>query len=321
MSHREHSPPPTISRKVPPSDPPLLTWRVPVGGVFQDQGEGDPFTESMFSRELEAGVVWRTTTKTDREIMSIFYDFYTESHAVVDADAMIWADTLLASEEPGVELAPGLSPDAFVNALSLHTEAPLRIQVLRFEVEISDEERILPHLGHRLFRTVHLPSWGTQGFQQPIGMTTIDAVRNTYPNIKRLLEQSEENGLRRSLGAYRAGVAEAAYIHAIPVLLCASLEAIAVSYKESAVIQRLARYAPEASGTLESLYKVRHWFAHGAPIPEMKDPIARIQTIGKGLAAVKEILIAAYADDELFEAAKQSGSSVTKFLDEQRLCR
>ena len=317
MPRRESRPLPTISRKVPPADPPLLIWRAPLRGVFQDQREGDPFNVTTFSRQLEAGVVWRSTDEDDREMMSDYFDFYAEGHAAAEADAMIYSASVLSSEEPGLgsNFGPGLGLDTFINALSLHTAAPLSIQLLRFEIETSDEVRIFPNSGTRLFRTVHLPSWGAAPFQQPIGTTTIDAVADSYPRVKLVLEQSEDHGLRRSLGAYRAAISDHTFIHAIPVLLCASLEALAASYKEASVLSRIARYAPEESKTLESLYKLRHWFAHGATIPEMKDPAVRIETLDKGIALVKEILVRAYADTDLFEAAAQGAPAVKGYLD------
>jgi hypothetical protein len=72
---------------------------------------------------------------------------------------------------------------------------------------------------------------------------------------------------------------------------------------------------PEGVQALRSLYKVRHWFAHGAPILEMKDPTTRVETIGEGLSAVKEVLLAAYADDNPFAAAAKGAASVRKYLD------
>jgi hypothetical protein len=65
-----------------------------------------------------------------------------------------------------------------------------------------------------------------------------------------------------------------------------------------------------------SLYKLRHWFAHGAIIPEMKEPSARVQTLDDGFAAAKEVLRAACSDDGLLEAAPKGARSVERYLED-----
>lgn len=46
----------------------------------------------------------------------------------------------------------------------------------------------------------------------------------------------------------------------------------------------------------------------------MKDPTTRVETIGEGLSAVKEVFLVAYADDNLFAAAAKGAGSVRKYL-------
>jgi hypothetical protein len=64
------------------------------------------------------------------------------------------------------------------------------------------------------------------------------------------------------------------FVDAIPILACASLEALTATRRSEEVIARVVpRYTPErVRPSLEALYRLRQWFAHGMNVQDMRDP-------------------------------------------------
>jgi hypothetical protein len=248
--------------------------------------------------------------------MADWYDFFGEFHADRESDSLVGADLLLSPDKPSLleELeSVGGALDAFLISLSLHTRTPLTWQLMRFEIEESAEGALIPHSGARLGRGVQLRSWR---LAQPITRTTIAAVVETYPSVRQVRGDPLDNGLARSLGAYRAATSSQTFIDAVAILACASLDALTVTHRSEDVIARVVpRYVPEdVRPHLEALYLLRHWFAHGAKVPEMKDPEVRFRTLDQGLQAVKDALRAAFADPELLAAARSGVKAVKAHL-------
>jgi hypothetical protein len=140
------------------------------------------------------------------------------------------------------------------------------------------------------------------------------AVAATYSHVRRI--RRGDTGMARSFGAYRAAISSIGFADAIPVLACGSLEALTASDNRATVIQCLVpRYASEdVAATLERLYLLRRWFAHGADVPTMKEPEIRMRTLDQGLALVKQILRTAYADEALHKAALTGIRTVHRYL-------
>jgi hypothetical protein len=308
------------TRTVPQAEHPRGTWLVPISGVFFDAREKypNPFGPPQpFSNELEAGVLWRSATEDDRNRMIEWHEFFREFHAESESELIAGADSVLSPARSSLLEQQSDVParlDAFIIALSLYMRVPLVAQFLRFEIEESPDERLLPHSGNTAVKTVNLPGWDGG---QPITHSTISAA-GTYPDVKRIRDQPLDNGLARSIGAYRAATSSHVFIDAIPILACAALEALTGTQRSGRVIDRIIpRYASfeHAGRRLDALYRLRNWFAHGADIPDMRDPRVRVSTLDEGLEAVKEILRAAMADLELLAAAEKGTSFVSDYLD------
>jgi hypothetical protein len=92
---------------------------------------------------------------------------------------------------------------------------------------------------------------------------------------------------------------------------------LAATHKSGKVIERITRYssADDASSRLETFYRLRQWFAHGADIPEMRDVEIRLTTVENGLLLVKEIILGALQDQDLFAAASSGVKAVKTYLD------
>ena len=313
---------PMRSRTVPQSEHPRGIWIAPIKGVFQDVFErwADHFNETTFSIELEPGIVWRSTTSEDRSRLTDWFDFYQEFHAPDEAQSVIQgADSVLSPTEPGPLEERGHAYArlvGFVTALSLHTAVPLNGRLLSFEIEESPEARVLPVGGFHPIETTRLRTWGNR-LQEPLPLSRMEEVPPTFQAVMRALDQTIDHAFLRTISAYRGAVSRQVFMDAIPILTCASLEALTGAYKEDAVIRRLVpRYVPDADRShLEQLYRLRHWFAHGAAIPEMRDPTVRDQTLDKGLALTKEILRTALADEDLFNAATSGTRTLGRLLD------
>jgi hypothetical protein len=288
--------------------------------VFLDSREkfSDMFgPPEPFSLALEPGVYWRTATDDDRASLADWHEFFREFHSQSESESMTTADSVLSPDRPSVLEEMGGVPaviDAFMIALTLHTSAPLAAQLSRFEIEETPQEKLIPNSGNRAVQTVRLPGWAEA---QPITRATIGAVVTTYSDAKRVRDQPIDNGMTRSLGAYRAATSAHVFIDAIPILACASLEALTTTYKAEKVMARIVpRYVPEeARKPLEAFYRLRQWFAHGADIPEMREQEVRFRTLSEGLLAVKSVLRAAIADPDLFTAAGAGVKAVREFLD------
>lgn len=312
--------PPYMGRTVPQAENPQGVWLAPIKGVFHDALErwANPFEEDTFSVELESGVLWRSTTPEDRVHLTNWFDFYKGSHADQETQSVTQgADSVLSPTRPHLiadtkDFFPRLA--AFIVALSLHTTAPLSGRLLLFEIEEAAERRHLPIGGYRPIETTRLPGWT---LQQPITKALIAEIPATYAGVIRVFDQTSDNSLLRSLGAYRAAISSLEFMNAIPILTCASLEALTAASKTAIVLDRLAnRYDSAAHGRseLEAMYMLRHWFAHGAAIPGMNDGAARVTALVEGLAIAKAVLRQALADDELFEAANAGGKAVKQLL-------
>lgn len=306
-------------RTVAPAERPKGIWLAPIKGVFYSPFEkwADPFEEDAFECEVEPGVSWHSTNDGDRELMADWFDFFKENHSKAESESTVSADTVLRSVGTGFLDAQADVPSriiAFTLALSLRTSSPLSSQLLRFEVEETPEGQLLPHSGHVPTKTMQLPGWP---LQQQLGRSELETIPPIYVAIWRVFQEPIEHGLRRCLGAYRAAVASVGFVDAVPILGCASLEALSATHKSGKVIQRVARYSSgeNASQRLEAFYRLRQWFAHGADIPDMRDPVLRMRTVEDGLSLVKEIVLAALKDPELFAAASSGAKAVKNYLE------
>jgi hypothetical protein len=111
------------------------------------------------------------------------------------------------------------------------------------------------------------------------------------------------------------------FVDATPILLCAALEALAADFNSAVVIRRLvprhliSSEESVARERLETLYLLRHWFAHSASIPRMSDIDSRKRALSEGVEVVKEILRAAVADDAFFEASASGVKAARIYLD------
>jgi hypothetical protein len=180
-------------------------------------------------------------------------------------------------------------------------------------MEESAEGRLLAHSGGREAETIHLPGWP---LQQQLGRSQLEEMPPVYAAVWKVFEQPVDHGMRRCLGAYRAAIASKGFVDAVPILACSALEALSATHKSSKVIDRLARYSSsgDAAARLEHLYRVRHWFAHGADIPEMRDEQVRMDVTQDGLRLVKEIILSALQDKNLFDAGKAGPKAVKAHL-------
>jgi len=305
-------------RTAPPAERPRGVWLAPVKGVFYSPFEkwANPFEEDLFDITLSPGIQWRSTTVDDRERITDWFDFYRDAFSKDQRERIIWADTVLRAFEPDfIDQMVGIHGRviAFTLALSLKTSAPLASQVLRFEMEESAEGRLLPHSGSREAETIHLPRWP---LQQQLGRSQLDEMPPVYAAVWRVFEQPVDHGLRRCLGAYRFAIASKGFVDAVPILACSALEALSATHKSGKVIDRVARYSSsgDAAARLARLYRVRHWFVHGADIPEMRDEQARLNVIQDGLRLVKEIILSALQDKNLFDAGKAGPRAVMAYL-------
>jgi hypothetical protein len=307
-------------RRVPPAEHPRGFWLVAISGVFLDIREkfrDNPYgSPQPFSFEVENGVHWRSASETDRVRLAEWHDDFSAFHTEGESDSVISADSVLSPQEPSrLEDQGDTQPivDAFIIALSLHTRTQITVQMLRFEIEESPEESILPHSGGRVFHSVRLPGWN---LQQSITRDLMADVVNTYPDVRRVRAEPVEHGMMRSLSAYRAATSLQGFMDAIPILACASLEALTATRRSEDVIARVVpRYAPEqVRPQLEAFYRLRQWFAHGMNVPDMSRPEDRFRTLDEGLLAVKAVLRSAVADSGLFAAASSGVKAVKAFL-------
>lgn len=286
-------------------------WLAPVEGVFRDLREGNPFDPPTdFARELEPGVTLRSLTESDERLIDDWFQFFERYVAEPEVESARAADLVLRSD-----MEPDGFPEkvtAFVLSLSLHTRTALTARALHFDLD--DAGEVDRRLGHAPESTFRLRNWQEA---QPMLRVELGAVAETYPHLARI-RRSPHLGQARSLGAYRAAVSRAGFVDAVPILACASLEALAATARSSKVIHRLVpRYVSEdsATQTLESFYRLRHWFAHGATIPEMRDAEVRLRLLDEGLAVVKEILLRAYSDHDLLKASESGVKAVRTYLD------
>lgn len=305
-------------RTGPSAERPRGVWLAPVKGVFYSPSErwANPFEEDLFDITLEPGIHWRSTTDDDRERMTDWCAFYRDAFSKHQRERMIGAGSVLRALEPNfIDQMAGAYGRvvAFTVALSLKTSAPLASQVLRFEMEESAERQLLPHSGNPEAETIHLPGWP---LQQQLGRSELEEMPPVYAAVWRVFEQPIDHGMRRCLGAYRAAIASRGFIDAVPILACSALDALSATHKAREVIDRVARYASsgDAAARLQRLYLVRHWFAHGADVPEMRDEQARMDAIQDGLRLVKEIILSALQDETLFDAGKAGPKAIRAYL-------
>lgn len=241
---RRDKPVPVRYRTTPPSEHPRGMWIAPIKGVFRDVAErwADPFNEATFSIELEPRIVWRSTTPEDRSRLADWFDFYQEVHAPNEAHSVIeGADSVLSATEPGAlderdHAYPVLV--GFVTALSLHTAIPLNGRVLSFEIEDSPNARTLPVGGSHPIETTSLRTWGAR-LQEPLLLSRMEEVPPTFRGVMRAFDQTIDHAFRRAIGAYRGAISRQVFMDAIPILTCASLEALSGAYKEEGVVRRL----------------------------------------------------------------------------------
>jgi hypothetical protein len=305
-------------RTGPPAERPRGVWLAPVKGVFYSPSErwANPFEEDLFDITLEPGISWRSTTDQDRQRITDWFDFFRDAFSKLQSERFIWANTVLRSLEPDfIDQMAGIHERmvAFTLALSLKTSAPLASQLLRFEMEESAEGRLLPHSGNPEAETMHLPGWS---LQQELGRSQLEEMPPVCAAVWRVFEQPIDHGMRRCLGAYRAAIASKGFVDAVPILACSALEALSATHRSGKVIDRVARYTSsgDAAARLERLYRVRQWFAHGADIPEMRDSQVRMNVIQDGLRLVKEIILSALQDKNLFDAGIAGPRAVGAYL-------
>jgi hypothetical protein len=285
-------------------------WLAPIEGVFRDLRE-DLFALPDFSYELEPGVIWRSKTKSDQRLIDDWFRFYQEYVAKDEIESARSADSALRSDTEHDNFPEKVT--ALILALSLHTRTPLAGWALHFDLnhdgEVTGQSGNPPSS-----RTLRLRGWNEA---QPITRSVLLAVTRTYADVARI-RALPDLGVGRSLGAYRGAISRGGFVDVVPILACASLEALVASDKSAVVIRRvIPRYASAdpAEETLKSLYKLRHWFAHGATIPEMREADVRLRVLDDGLTVIKEILRAAYADQALVKAGESGVKAVRAYLD------
>ena len=314
--------PVVVSRTVPRAENPRGIWLAPIDRVFHDTKEkygGDPFGPPQpFSIPLQPGIDWRSATDGDKASMEDWYKFYGAFHAENEVESLAASESVVSPNEPSALKdfgdAHNILP-SFVIALSLHTRVPLAAQLLRFEIKETPEGKLLPDSGNWAIQTVRLPGWQEAA---SLSLATMQAIAATYSNVKDIRDNNpEDNGMARSIGAYRAATSVHTFIDAIPILACASLEALTATFNKDRVTARvIPRYAPEKERPrLKRLYQLRQWFAHGADIKAMRKPEVRLRTLDEGLAVVKSVLQAALADSDLTTAAAKGTGAVQAFLD------
>jgi hypothetical protein len=283
-------------------------WLAPVERIFRDRHEGDLFTGPVpFSQELEAGLILRSPTMTDQQLIDDWFQAFEKYVAQPEIESAKEADLLLRSDGEHAQFLEKVI--SFVLALSLHSRTPLAARALQFH--LGDDGNVANRSGFEPITTIRLPSWDEAESMTGAELRT---VMETYPHVARVRNSS--GGMARSLGAYRAAITRSGLVDPVSILACASLEALVASDTSAVVIRRVTRYASSDSADekLEWLYKHRHWFAHGATIPEMKEPEVRWRTLDEGLAVVKDILRTAYADEELRKAAASGVKAVKRYL-------
>jgi hypothetical protein len=268
-----------------------LIWLAPVSGIVDiNERFPSPFGEEqqLDPVPLEDGVTWHLSpTERHRSLLRRYYDFYGDFYAASEAEIHVDADTVLEGD-PALAEAP-MEPYVlcFVMAASLHLDGAISSHMLRFQID--GEAR--PHSGFPKLEATRLSEWpeGTV-----IDVPTASLIAETYRNVRRAFARPQEHPSRRFAAAYRAAMGST-FVDPIPVLLCASLEAIAGSYKERQVIPRLLQYATsldvnEVRRRLKRLYKLRHWFAHSAAIREMQSASNRATALQEGYPLAKEIV-------------------------------
>jgi hypothetical protein len=286
-------------------------WLAPVEGVFGRLREaGLSRRQADFSLDLEPGIALRSPTDSDAQLLDDWFRTFEKYITEPEIESAKAADLVIHSDTEQRNFPEKVT--AFVLALSLHTRSPLTARALHFD--LNGEGNVDTRQGHEVNMIRRMPNWDAE---QVMERSELHGVAQTYPHVVRARES--QHSMARSLGAYRAAVS-AAFLDTVPILACASLEALVAADKSGVVIRRVVRrYAPEddlAEEKLNSLYKLRHWFAHGATIPEMRESDVRDRVLDDGLATVKEILRAAYADDDLAKAADSGIKAVRACLDE-----
>jgi hypothetical protein len=300
----------------------LLIWRCPVRGIFLDIRDFDPRQEiAAMSHVLEDGVVWRRTTPTDQREVESWFEFFRDFHSKEDASRQAYAATMLVGQVPEevsteVWRRHSRQIQAFVVSATLMTRrASLQYQYLRFHAE--PPHGVVAHSGGQENRTVILPGWPSP-HQEALLRSQVDGIVRVFPFVTRVLLQPRDHSFMRAVGAYRAAIGQTRYVDGIPVLLCACLEALTATSTSEKVVRRVAsNFVASSDGQqkLERLYLLRHWFAHGLEIAEMRDPEVRDRTLEEGLAVVKEVVRNALMDDAFFEAATVGLRAARAYLD------
>jgi hypothetical protein len=298
-----------------------ITIRVPIGGMFPSVFHFAPGMGPEFERTIGPGATWRRTTEADRELLAAWFDFYKDFHSAEDARRGEYEPTVLATDEPIREDEEHMNDwgyliTSLVLAATLCTKhIGLRYQSMHFAVD-SDRQR--PKAGTRRFETLRLASWGGPAAEE-ITPTLADAIVRLVPFVGRALRQPIDHRVARAVVAYRVATSSAHFADHIPVLLCASLEALTGSSKEGLVLRRVEGFvqSTDAHDKLKRLYLNRQWFAHGADVPAMREVTARDRALDDGLTIVKEVIRNALLDDEFFDAAFGKPRDVAKFLEER----
>jgi hypothetical protein len=86
-----------------------------------------------------------------------------------------------------------------------------------------------------------------RSFRGRVERPTVEAIVETYPFVRRALEQPANHRLARAIMAYRIATSSTRFADHIPVMLCACLEALTASTKEGEVLDLLQRFAVNRS--------------------------------------------------------------------------
>jgi hypothetical protein len=297
-----------------------VTFRIPMGGMYPSLFDfvDHPSGGMEFERLLEPNCTWRAPSEADRTLIQEWFESFKDFHAREDTQRGTYARTVLVGETPEEWSEPyvldwGQRIASLVVAATLYTvQASIRYQSLHFTYEGGAER---PRGGARLFETLRLGSWPAP-YAEELKRPTVEAIVESYPFVRRALKQPPEHRLARALMAYRIATSSTRFADHIPVMLCACLEALTASTKEGEVLDLAQRYTQsmDSRETLQSLYKHRHWFAHGIEISEMSRPEKRMETLDAGLREVKEVLRNALLDDAYFELAGEHARAVRRYL-------
>lgn len=197
-----------------------LRWLIPIRGVFQSIHErwSDPFNESPMSPlSLEANVTWRAVNETDREAKRAWFEFYRDYVSKDDAEAWVFADSLLEGEDASTSegsSAPTRANEitvAFLLAASLHTQCYLRARWLRFD---QSEGVQRPNSGGQPVEFSLLPGWPRQ---QPLEGAARERIAHAYSHVRRAWPPASDHSFGRALEAYRVAMT-ARFLEATAIL-------------------------------------------------------------------------------------------------------